>query len=127
MSSFYYYGDICSTNDKYKIDYGVRGPTHARYARLPKPSTLEARLSLFRYAQSRTVSSCLMLFGPPIDTLGRTPIPVFTRSSPFAHFTMLNREESALARCRAFTPIDLYHIITMHIRSQCNHIIQKIA
>ena len=35
-----------------QLDYGVRGPTHARYTRLPKPSTLEAHLSLFHYAQS---------------------------------------------------------------------------
>ena len=74
------------------IDYG-QAPRHAHsFASLihslfpPNKSTLGARLSLFLYAQSQRVGSCLISsMGPHRHIQVETPIPVFTRSTPFAH------------------------------------------
>ena len=83
------------------IDYGRARATLIHSLFPPNKSTLGARLSLFRFAQSRRVGYRLISSaGPHRHVKGETPIPVFARSTPFA---TLNREESAFARCQGFT------------------------
>ena len=115
MSFYTFNGYKCIANDMYKLIMGF-GPYPHSLCSLTQ--TIYTRSSPFALLLHSITNSRLSLdaFRAPHRHIRVNPIPIFTRSSLFAHFATLNREESAFSQCRAFTPIDLYHIITMHMK-----------
>ena len=86
------------------IDYGWAHATLIHSLFPPNKSMLGARLSLFCYTQLQRVGSRLISsLGPHRHVKGETPHPRLRSEHAFRSFAMLNREESAFARCRGFT------------------------
>ena len=118
------YWGRCITNDIYQSIKGV-GPRHAdSFASLihslfpPNKSKLGARLSLFCFALLRRVCSHLISSRDPHRQRFRVkpPIPVVARSTPFA-LLLRSIVKSRLSLDAGVSPsIDLYHIVTMHMK-----------
>ena len=113
-----FYGYKCIENDIYLSIMG--GPKPRSFASLIhytcQSIELGARLSLFRFAQSRTVGFRLIDFSAAIDTLRmKPPIPVVARSTPFALSLRSIAKSRRSLDAGGFILHRLYHIATMHI------------
>ena len=108
MSFGTFYGDKCIENDMYQSIMG--GPKPHSFALLIRYThqsiELGACLSLFHFAQSRTVGFRSIDSSAPIDTLKvKPPIPVFAWSAPFA----LSLFRFALSRKVGFRSMPGFH------------------